>query len=80
AKAAFTALQADGYRQMVGDEFVYGPNHSHHLPALVHPDHALAVEIHVDALSVAGQRLMPTELVWAHAVRVGDGRCFVLPP
>lgn len=79
AKAAFAALLAQGYRQMVSDEFVYGPTHSHHLPALVHPDHALAVEIHIEALSVAGQRLIPTELVWAHAVRAGNGRCFVLP-
>jgi len=81
AKTAFSALLAEGYRQMVDDEFVYGPTHSHHLPALVHPDHALAVEIHTDALSVAGRRLLPTELVWSHASSpAADGRCLVLPP
>lgn len=80
ATTAFAALRAAGYRQMVGDEFVYGAAYSHHLPALVHPDHALAVEIHVEALSAAGQRYMPTARLWDHATEATDGRCLVLPP
>jgi hypothetical protein len=79
AERAFTLLKAQGYRQFPSAGFNYGPNFSHHLPALQHPSQLAAVEIHTHALSVAGQRIMSTQHVWARATKAGNGSFFVLP-
>lgn len=80
AGRAFAALKAEGYREMLDDSASYGPDYAYHLPPLVHPDHALPVEIHVDALAAAGRRVTSTEQVWRHATRPDGASFLVLPP
>jgi hypothetical protein len=78
AERASSVLKAEGYRERTNDSYVYRPDHSHHLPALLRSDHPAEVEIHTDALDVTGQAIMSTQHVWAHAIRAGDGSCFVM--
>jgi hypothetical protein len=79
AERAFAALKAEGYQQSTSDSFIYGKNFSPHLPALQHPGQPVALEIHIQSLSIAGQRIMSTQHVWAHAVKASNGPFFVLP-
>ena len=79
AARAFAALKAEGYREMMEDGAAYGPAYAYHLPPLVHADHALPVEIHVDALAAAGRRIMSTEQVWSRATRHDGAPFFALP-
>jgi hypothetical protein len=62
-----------------GDSGFYGKNFSPQLPALQHPGQPVALEIHIQSLSIAGQRIMSTQHVWAHAVKASNGPFFVLP-
>jgi hypothetical protein len=79
AQRAFATMQANGYRVLRDDDDIYGPYLSHHLPALQHPEQLAPIEIHIDALSAAAQKVMSTQHVWAQAVRSCDGSCFILP-
>jgi len=79
AAGAFAALKAQGYQPMLGDGPVHGPNFSHHLPALAHPDQPAAIEIHTHALSAAGRKIMSTRHAWAHAAPAGSGGFLVMP-
>ena len=78
AERAFAALEAEGYRQGPSDSFLYGPEHSHHMPVLECPGQ-LALEIHTHALSATGQEIMSTQQVWARATRASTGSYFTLP-
>jgi hypothetical protein len=76
---AFATLQAHGYRLLQSDDSIYAPRLFHHLPALQHPDQLSPIEIHTDALSEPGQKMMSTRHVWAQAVKSHNGSCFILP-
>jgi DNA-binding transcriptional ArsR family regulator len=75
ADRAVEALRAEGY----APGSPYMPDY-HHRPALDRADEPVPVEIHTDALAVAGQRIMSTEFAWANAAKTDDGRFFVMPP
>jgi hypothetical protein len=53
---------------------------SHHLAPLEHPGHPMSLELHVEALIPAAQRLLSSHQVWALATRTGPDDFFVLPP
>jgi Uncharacterised nucleotidyltransferase len=78
AQRAFASIQAAGYREDAGGAFLSETHVSHHLPALWQPGEPAALEIHTDALTIAGQRSMNTQHVWALAELGCDGY-LVLP-
>jgi hypothetical protein len=78
SERAHAALTAAGYRQMPGNAAPF--ESAHHLPPLEHPDHPMALEIHLDPLTPTAGKIMGTREVWAHASKAEAGAFFVLPP
>ena len=71
---AVAALQAAGYERERGSGLVH-----HHLPEMRRAGEPAALEIHTEAHPAAGQRVMSTDHVWAHATNSGSGPFLVMP-
>lgn len=77
AGRATAALMSAGYRQAESAAPYRAP---HHLPPLDHPDHPMALELHVDALIPAAQFVLKSSQLWAVATRTELHGFHVLPP
>jgi hypothetical protein len=78
AQLAFALMKAEGYCEESRGASIDTPHVSHHLPALARPGQPAALEIHSDALTIAGQRIMTTQQVWTLA-EPRRGGFFILP-
>jgi hypothetical protein len=71
---AIAVLKAAGYHDDCGEAA-----NSHHLPAMSCTGEPVALEVHTQALTDAGQKVMSTQHVWEHAAPAGAGSFLVMP-
>lgn len=74
---AETNLVSAGYRRVTDRAAPYQA--AQHLQPLQHPDHPMTVEIHVGALTPAGDRILSTGQVWDRAKPAESSAALVLP-